>query len=319
MEMEFRHLRYFIAVSETLNFTKAAQRLHIAQPPLSRQIRQLEEEIGVKLFIRDRRKVELSDAGRVSLVEARNLIQQAANAIEAAHRAQKGEMGTVRIGIGLGLGENVNRALIEHSKRFPEVDVQVKDIPSSVQIEALRERKIDAGFLRPPIDLINLASEAIFKEPFMVLLRKSDPLARRKKVRLRELAHEALLLHEREISVGVYDKVLELYRQAGVAPKIIQTRTGPYEEAGAILVASGKGIYVGVGGVLSHPVFGSGVIAVPLDEPEATIEVHVAWRKDEKSAAVFAFLDSVRRAFKSLKQSRRRSKANPRMVGLASR
>ena len=230
--MEFRHLRYFIAVSETLNFTKAAQRLHIAQPPLSRQIRQLEEEIGVSLFVRDRRRVELSDAGRVFLNEARNLIHQATNAIDAAHRAKKGEVGTVKIGIGLGLGENVNRALIEHSKRFPEVEIQVKDIPSSRQIEALRERRIDVGFLRPPIDLVNMVSEAIFDEPFLVLLSKSDPLSRRKKVRLQQLAHEPLLLHERETSVGVYEKVLELYRRAGVAPKIIQTPRPPQSQTG---------------------------------------------------------------------------------------
>ena len=96
-----------------------------------------------------------------------------------------------------------------------------------------------------------------------------------------------------------FDKVVDLYRKAGVAPKVVHTRTGPWEEAGTMLVASGKGIYIGVGAVLSHPVFGSEVTTVPLSEPGATIEVHMAWRKDEKPKLIFDFVDSVQEVFRS--------------------
>src|ERR1700691_6333100 len=104
--VELRHVRYFIAVAEYLNFSKAAEQLHIAQPPLSRQIRQLEEDLGVTLFLRSKRRVELTKAGQAFLEEARKLIVQAGHAAQAARHAQKGESGTVRVGVASGLGGN---------------------------------------------------------------------------------------------------------------------------------------------------------------------------------------------------------------------
>jgi DNA-binding transcriptional LysR family regulator len=296
--MEFRHLRYFIAVAEALNFSRAARKLQMAQPPLSRQIQQLEAELGAKLFVRDRRKVELTDAGRVLMHEGRILVNQTMLTMDAVRRADKGEYGLVRVGLGSGLGKKIQRVLVQHAKRFPDVDVQCKDILSTFQNEALLERQIDVGFLRPPVDLLHLASESLFEEQFLVFLSKANPLARCRKLKLKQLAGETLLLYDRNQSMGVFDKTLELYRHAGVSPRILFTSTAPHEEAGAMLVASGKGIYLGVGAVLGDPVSGSEVATVQLDEPEARIEVHMAWRKGENSSAVLAFLDSVRRVFK---------------------
>lgn len=296
--MEFRHLRYFIAVAEALNFSRAARKLQMAQPPLSRQIQQLEAELGVKLFVRDRRKVELTDAGRVLMHEGRILVNQTMLTMDAVRRADKGEYGLVRVGLGSGLGKRIKRVLVDHEKRYPDVDVQCKDILSTFQNEALVERKVDVGFLRPPVDLLHLVSEPLFEEQFLVFLSKANPLARRRKLKLRQLANETLLLYDRNQSMGVFDKTLELYRHAGVSPRILFTSTAPHEEAGAMLVASGKGIYLGVGAVLSNPMGGSEVATVLLDEPEAKIEVHMAWRKGENSSAVLAFLDSVRRLYK---------------------
>ena len=294
--MEFRHLRYFVAVAEELNFSRAARRLHMTQPPLSQQIQQLEEETGVRLFVRNKRHVELTNAGRVFLDEARELIAQSQRAVETARLAQKGESGMVRIGIASGLGERVNQAVAEHQKHFPGIEIQCKDVLSTLQNDALRESKIDIGFLRPPFDWANLKSEVLFEERFFVVLPRDHPLAKRRELRLTDVAHETLLLYDRAVSSGVYDKTLELYRKAGIIPKVVATPTAPYEEAGTMLVTSGKGIYLGVGAVLSHPVSGLKVSAVPLNEPGATIEVHVAWRKDEQSTAVLAFVDSTRRA-----------------------
>jgi DNA-binding transcriptional LysR family regulator len=297
--VELRQLRYFIAVAEALSFTKAAQKLHIAQPALSRQIRQLEEEIDVQLLLRDRRSVELTDAGRVFLKEAKAVINQATHALDMVRRSRRGDFGRVRIGIASGLSSQVNRALIEHAKRCPGVEVECRDILSTLQNEALRGRTIDVGFLRPPVDLRHLHSEVLFTEQFMVFLRKSNPLAKRKRLRLEQIAHEPLLLNKPNVSTGVYDKALDLYKRAGIRPTVIHTDTAPYEEAGTVLLASGKGVYLGVGAVIGHPELGSGVAVVPLDEPDATIEVHAAWRKNEKSQAVLAFLNSVRRVLKN--------------------
>ncbi len=269
----------------------------MAQPPLSQQIHQLEEETGVQLFVRNKRRVELTNAGEVFLEEARKLLAQAEHAVDAARLAQRGETGLVKIGIASGLGEKVNQAVSEHLKRFPGTEIQCQDVVSTRQNEALRELKIDVGFLRPPIDLANLESKVLFEERFFVVLPREHPLAKRSELRLRDIANEPLLLFDRSVSSGVYDKGLELYRQAGIVPKVIATRTDPHEEAGIILVTSGKGIYLTVGAVVSHPVSGPKVSAVPLNEPGATIDVHVAWRKNEPSTAILAFVDSTRRAF----------------------
>jgi DNA-binding transcriptional LysR family regulator len=297
--VELRHLRYFVAVAETLNFSKAAARLHIAQPPLSRQIKQLEDELGAALLLRDRRSVELTDAGEIFLQEARGILNQAEHAMESVGRAARGELGKLRVGIGSGLGQAVNRALFEHVKSHPGVEVECQDILSSLQNAALLVREIDVGFLRPPIDAENLASQKLFEEPFCVYIRKGHPLARRRKLKLAELKDEALLLYDRNVSRGVYDKTLELYREAGLTPRIIRTHTAPYDEAGAVLVASGKGIYLGVGAVRSKPDGANDVLMVPLDEPNAKVSAHVAWRKWETSGVVLAFLETVKRVFRN--------------------
>ena len=296
--MELRQLRYFVAVAEELNFTRAAARLQMAQPPLSRQIQKLEAEIGIQLFRRDRGKVSLTDAGHVLLEEASGVLAQAAHAIDSARRAHDGKTGLIRIGIAWGLGDKVSRVLGRHSRQFPNVEIECKDVASTPQNEALRLRTIDVGFMRPPIDSEHLVSERLFDEKFLVVLSISNPLAKRKTLRLKQLANEPLLLIERNVSSGTFDKTLELYRKADVHPKIIQTRSLPYEEAGAILVASGKGIYIAIGTNPCHPRFADGVTVVPLAEPDAKFDVHMAWRRDESSISVLGFLDTVREVFK---------------------
>jgi len=297
LEVELRQLRYFIAVAEELSFTRAGTKLRVAQPALSRQVRQLEEETGVQLLVRDRRSVRLTEAGRILLDQARSLVDQSLHVTEMIRRAGRGEYGQVRIGIASGLAGKVNRVVEAHSKQHPDVNLYCQDVLSTLQNEALRTGQIDVGFLRPPVDTRFLQSELLFEEQFLVFLSKSNPLARRRRLKLRDVASLPLLLYQRSVSSGVYDKTLELYQRCGIAPTIIHTNTAPYEEAGALLVASGKGIYLGVGAVLSHPVAGSGITALPLDEPGAHIAVHVTWRKNENATAVLAFLESTRKVF----------------------
>lgn len=296
--MELRHVRYFLAVAEYLNFSKAAQQLHIAQPPLSRQIRQLEDDLGVALFIRSKRHVELTKAGQVFLGEARKLVVQAGRAAEAARHAQKGESGFVRIGIASGLGGVVGRAVAEHCRRFPLINIECKDIFSTVQNEILDKHEIDVGFLRPPINQVNLDCELLFEEEFVVILPRTHRLARRKSLRLKDVAEEPLIVFDRSFSSGLYDKILGLYSRHGLTPHFAVTHVEAHEEAGAIMVASGKAIFVGAGAIVTRSVHGIELASVPLNEAEAKIEVYMAWRKNEESTAVLAFLDSVRRVFR---------------------
>ena len=293
--MELRHVRYFLAVAEYLNFSKAAAQLHIAQPPLSRQIKQLEEDLGVALFVRNKRRVELTKAGRVFLDEARKLVVQAGHATEAARHAQKGESGVVRIGIASGLGGVVGRAVAEHCKRFPATNIECKDIFSSVQNEALHKGEIDVGFLRPPVDHINLDCELLFEEEFVVILPRTHRLARRKFVRLKDVSDEPLIIFDRNFSSGLYDKILGLYSRQGLTPHFAVTHVEAHEEAGAIMVASGKAIFIGAGAIVTRSVNGIELASVRLNESEAKIEVYMAWRKQEHSGAVLTFLNSVRR------------------------
>ena len=295
--MELRQLRYFTAVAERLSFSKAAQHLHLTVPPLSRQVRLLEEEFGVDLFARNRRQVALTDAGRVLLREARILISQAAHASECVRLAKNGETGLVRIGIAVGLGARISRVLVEHARHFPAVDVQGHDVSSRLQNEALLEGKIDVAFLRPCIDHADLASELLFEEPLMVYVSKASPLARRKTLRVKDLANETLLLHDRNTSSGVYDKVLDLYARAGVTPNVNQLPAEPLPQGDVqtILLTCRKGIFIVADEVASRPAPSSGVVAVPLDEPDAKIGVYAAWRKCETATAGLAFLDTARR------------------------
>ena len=303
--MEFRQLRYFIAVAELLHFTQAARRLRIAQPPLSRQIRALEKELGVQLLERSSSKVFLTHAGSIFLEEARAILQRAEQAMETARKANTGKTGKVRLGIGMGLGDAASRVINGHLPLFPDVELDVVNIPSGFQSEALISRKIDVGFLRPPINKSFLTSEKIITERLSVVLRRSSPLAQQKRLGLKQLANEPLLLIGRNISSGVYDKTLDLYREAGLNPKIIPTETTPHDEAGAILVNSGKGIYIAVGSHPCHPAFADRLAVVPLSNPSAVVEAHVAWRKDESSTTVLNFVDFARQMFAS---ARRRSR-----------
>jgi DNA-binding transcriptional LysR family regulator len=296
--VELRHVRYFLAVAEHLNFSKAAQQLHIAQPPLSRQIRQLEEDLGVALFVRNKRHVELTKAGHVFLDEARKLVVQAGHATEAAHHAQEGESGVVKIGIASGLGGVVSRVVAEHCRHFPSFNIECKDIFSTAQNEALHKREIDVGFLRPPIDQVNLDCEMLFEEEFVVVLSKAHRLAKRKFLRLKDVADEPLIVFDRSFSSGLYDRILALYNRQGLTPHFTMTHVEPHEEAGAILVASGKAIFIGAGAIVTRSVNGVETASVRLNEPEASIEVYMAWRKDEDSTAVVSFLESVRRVFR---------------------
>jgi DNA-binding transcriptional LysR family regulator len=297
--MELRHFHSFIAVAEELSFTKAARRLRIAQPPVSRHIRDLETELGVRLFERNSSRVLLTDAGRSFLNEIRVVLQRVSQAVDAAREVGNGGAGTVRLGIGKGLGDAVSRIVNEFLRLAPRVEIDVRDLPSGLQSDALVDRKIDVGFMRPPIGAAQLISAPLFQEPFSVVLRKSSPLANRKSLQLKSLADEALLLIDRRISPGVYDRTLELFRGRGIEPRIVSTATMPYEEAGSILVDSGKGIYVAVGANPIHPSFMDRLIALPLRDSSAVSEVHVVWRRDEQARTALDFVQFTRDAFQT--------------------
>jgi DNA-binding transcriptional LysR family regulator len=297
--MEFRQLRYFIAVAERLSFSKAAEHLHVTVPPLSRQIRQLEEELDAQLFIRDRRHVALTDAGQLLLREAKVLVAQTSHACNSVRLAAKGAAGVVKVGIGLGLGEKISRVLVEHSSRFPAVEVSCSAIYSIFQGDALLAGTIDVGFLRPALDHPELVSRVLFEERFVIHVSKDSPLATHKSVGVRDLAGQSLLVPQSKPPVSIYDKTIALCAKAGVPINVIRVSIDPlpHGEVQTILLASRKGICIMPDERSCAPAAGSEVVAIPFDEPDAKVDVCAMWRKNEQSPATLAFLDSVRHVF----------------------
>jgi DNA-binding transcriptional LysR family regulator len=296
--VELRQLRYFIAVAERLSFSRAAEQLHISVPALSRAIRQLEEDLRVELFVRDRRRVALTDAGRVLLAEGKTVNAHVERIPASLAQAEKGEKGLVRIGVGLHLTERLSPALLAYSRKRPNVEIQCRDIFSAHQSRALVEGDIDVGFLRPPVDSIQLASEPLFQERWIVLVSKRSPLAKRKALRASDLAARPLFVHSRTASPGLHDEILRMYERVGITPEIVQLPP-PVPHGGVLrfLLTSRDGVFIVPDEVESYPTSNSGLVGVPLDEPSARIEVRMGWRKNETSAATLALLASVRDFF----------------------
>jgi DNA-binding transcriptional LysR family regulator len=187
------------------------------------------------------------------------------------------------------------RVVFEHRRRHPAIEVECRDIFSNFQNEALRRQEIDVGFLRPPVDELNLDCEVLYEEDFVVILPKTHRLAKRRSVRLRDLAEEPLIGFNRKLS-GLQDKMMGMFNRQGFAPHVVVTHVEAHEEAGAIMVATGKAIFVGPGAILNHSISGLELASLRLNEPEAKIQVYAAWRKGEDSPAVLGFLESVRAA-----------------------
>jgi DNA-binding transcriptional LysR family regulator len=292
--MDFRHIRAFIAVADALSVTKAAERLHISQPPLSRHIHQLEEELGLTLFLRHRNGVTLTEDGRRLLGKARALDAAGTEFYETARQMARGEQSRIRIGIGWGLWDVVNRLRVEFAKQHPGVTFEVRDVYCSDDCqEQLRSAALDVIFTRPPFDE-TLDVVPIFHERIQAVVAEDSPLASRQDVRIRDLANMPLLLWDRHMGPTLYDRVLELYARNGVTPPMVPTPgAGPYNHAGLMLVASGQGVYLCLGVPLTSPQPASGVAVLPVGDPGATIEVCVATRKGEASPIVTQFLECV--------------------------
>ena len=301
--MTLRHLRAFIAVADELSFTGAARALHISQPPLSRQIQQLEREIGVSLFLRSPHGIALTDRGRVFLDEARRLSALANEFLEAAQRLRREGIDVVRIGSAWGLWKAMNRVRVHHARRHRGIDLTVEDFSTPREhhtvADALRRRQIDVALTRIPVDAPSLMHQVLFHEDIVVLVRQQHRLASARRVRLAQLAGERLLMHDRRLSPALHDKVLALYAAAGVAPQVVVTPSNPDAPSGLLQVASGQGIYLTVASPFTQPHAVSGIAEVRLDEPNASTPVLIAWRNDEPSHAVLDFVTSALDAFRA--------------------
>jgi len=303
--MNLRHVRAFVVVAEELSFTNAARRLHISQPPLSRQIQQLEREVGAKLFLRRPQRIELTDRGSLLLEEARRLGAIADEFMETAQSVKRRSTGVVRIGMAWGLWTAINRVRTRFAKDHPDVEITLEDLclrhDSMTSGDAFRRQRIDVGLTRASVEAPLIENEPLFDERIVMLAREDHPLTRSRSVGLCQLTKETLLMFERKLSPVLYDRVLEMYATAGVTPRIVHTKTSPIEQAGLMLIASGEGIFPAVSSRYTQPHVAPGVAALTLSDPNATIPVMLSWRSDETSPAVQHFVDAARQAFSTQK------------------
>ncbi|HEY0793034.1 MAG TPA: LysR substrate-binding domain-containing protein, partial [Chthoniobacterales bacterium] len=280
--MELRHLRYFVAVAEELNFRRAAERLHLAQPSLGRQVRDLEEEIGARLFDRDRRRVTLTDAGRVLLAEARTLLAGADSAIRAARDAGRAQHNTLRIGhIGPLTGSFLASSLAALHDRFPRVPIDVVELSSDEQLAALLKGEIQVGFQGGTLDLRadrRFSTRRVLACNAVVVVPGSHPLARKKTFPLRVLAGETLLnLQPRPgATYELWLRAICAAEPGGFSPRL---RRPPADSWNTLLglVAAGEGLAVVPEVILRDVRHDRGWTVKPLSAPRPRVEVDAVW------------------------------------------
>jgi DNA-binding transcriptional LysR family regulator len=222
-ELELRHLWYFVAVAEELSFGRAAQRVGIAQPPLSQQIRRLEDTLGCTLFDRSGRRVRLTDAGSVLVTEARRLLADAAHTTQLMRSAGRGEVGTVTIGYWSStLFSPLPAAVRRFRERFPDVAVRLRELYPPHHIDAIRAGAIDIAILREPEPVEGIAVLPVLVEPLVAAVPSDHRLATRRAIAPAQLRDEPFVLFPREALPGLYVKLLDLCRRAGFEPRVVQ-------------------------------------------------------------------------------------------------
>lgn len=243
--MELRHLRYFVVTAEAQHFTRAAEILGMAQPPLSQQIRQLEHEVGTPLFDRTGRGVVLNDAGRAFLTCAQDILRRTDAAVQTAQRAARGEVGELALGFTESASFNgvVTEVIRQYRQRYPDVDMTLSQGDSETLVAQLREGAIDAAFVRPPFALDGgLAFTQLTEEPLVVALPLGHALARRKRLAPKDLAQERFILYSRKSGYGLSADIMAACRQHGLNPLIGQR--APQLSSAVNLVAAGMGVAV---------------------------------------------------------------------------
>ena len=221
--MVLRHLCYFITVATELHFGRAAEKLHIAQPPLSKQIQDLEAELGFELFNRTKRSIALTPAGQAFLVEVNQIFQQLDRAIDIGRKTSRGELGQISIGFVGSATYNILPVMLQRFRdRYPHVQIELHELTTDRQLSWLREGRIDIGLIRPPINSLGFASQIIFRESFVVVLPIDHHLARLAKIELRLLATEPFILFPRQLAPGLYDPIIAICQSAGFSPQVVQ-------------------------------------------------------------------------------------------------
>jgi DNA-binding transcriptional LysR family regulator len=294
--MELRHLRYFAAVAEELHFGRAAQRLRIAQPPLSQQIRKLEQELRAKLFDRTKRKVDLTTAGRLFLERARVVLESADRAVTEVRRVASGELGQLRIGfMSSAMLDIFPRVLRRFALTLPDVEIQLLQRSSRDQLSMLVDGTLDIGFgdlaaglTQTRVSGVVLRMQAVTNERLVVAVPLDHPLARRRVIALNALANEPWISLPRQPRTGFYDQIVGLCQIAGFSPRIVRES----EQLPTVLTLVAAGFGVALVPECMLRVWEGEVAFRPLAVPAYT-NVTMCWRQDNRTPALMALVEAM--------------------------
>jgi DNA-binding transcriptional LysR family regulator len=288
--MELRHLRYFLAVAQHLNFSEASRRLNVAQPAISQTILDLEEELGLKLLMRTHHSVQLTAAGNAFMQEAAEIVRRSESAKTVAQRAEKGEVGSLNIGfMPCAIAPILPGLIAEYSRRFPNVEIFLHEMTLMQQFKALHERSINIGFTRsiPLQPAKEFNSECLYDDRLEIALPITHRLAKRKVVELKSLAKESFVQFHRLGAPALFDEVIATCRRAGFSPNIISE---PELMSSVMLfIESGLGVSLVPGCIrnLNHP----SAIVCPIKPASARIPLCAIWPKDRHAPVLESFLD----------------------------
>jgi DNA-binding transcriptional LysR family regulator len=300
--MELRHLRYFVAVAEELNFTRAAERLGVSQPPLSLQIRQLEKELGAQLFRRRTRGVELTDAGKLLLEEARIILKQVETAKTGVRRRARGETGQIIIGSGVAiyLHPLIPAIIREYGLKYPDIVVAPQTNYSALLTARLRAGQVDIAFIwRPAGDSDGLTIEPLEDEDVVIVLPAGHRLSHSASVPLAALAKETFILFPRALAPDPYDSFIAACHRAGFGPALGQE--APEIVSAIPLVAAGLGVSIVPRS--TSQIMTDGVSYVPIEGDALRVGICLAHRRHDRSPAVHNFVAVARHAVRAVHRS----------------
>ena len=289
--MDLRRLRYFVVVAEEQNFSRAAERLHMAQPPLSDQIKRLEEALQVRLFDRSRRGARLTEAGELLLTEARRLLAQADQTAEMVRRVGSGKVGRLTLGfVHSASNSTLPPVLYRFRECYPDVQLYLQEMNPDWLVAGLHEGRIDVSFFYLPFQDGALAHKPVSREPLVVALPETHEMAAEKEVDLRDLADQPFVMPARWRMPGLHGKVVEACREAGFEPEAVQKEVWLMQTIVA-LVAGGMGVALVPASLRNLP--RAGVVYRAVRNLSPTVEMGVVWRRNEDSPVVGSFLGVV--------------------------
>ncbi|HMH15137.1 MAG TPA: LysR substrate-binding domain-containing protein [Edaphobacter sp.] len=306
-DIELRHLRYFVAVAEELHFGRAALRLHLAQPPLSQQIRKLEDILGHTLFTRTSRSVRLTSAGEVFLERARRTLRNVQEDLDEARSIGRGEVGFLRVGfIGSSMLTPLPAMLGQYRRQYPKVHLQLSESFTSSLIQSLTKNTLDAAFLRDGDPTDGLIIEPLFSEPFVAVLPINHPIAKRKTISAADLRNEPFVFFTPTAGALAYQKPISLCEEHGFRPNVVQEAP----QWLTILRLVGAGLGVSIAPACVAQIATPDIVCLTLREAKVQSDIELAYRASDDRTIVKSFRKIARASFAATPTKSRKPSAS---------